>query len=225
MKRGSTFALDPKSAGALRRRRGQSARGRRPRAHGRWRRLACAPTATPAAIPVRLSLDAVWLPKQPADLVREATVRAGADGKGQPVPLGLLGRPMFEVVPAVLHAERGELSGYVYVDLREGADLDGYVAQARAAVDRALRLQLAAGRAHRVDRPVPDAVVGAAATAADRSARRAGDVGAALPAVPKPDRSADRPRVGSVRAGGQLLDAVSPRLQALCPSLGRACFR
>ncbi|HSS39656.1 MAG TPA: efflux RND transporter permease subunit, partial [Polyangia bacterium] len=96
-------------------------------------------------IPVRLSLDAVWLPKRPADLVREATVRAGADGKGQPVPLGLLGRPTFEVVPAVLHAERGELSGYVYVDLREGADLDGYVAQARAAVDRALRLKLLPG--------------------------------------------------------------------------------
>ena len=96
-------------------------------------------------VPVRLSFDAVWLHKPPADLVREATVRAGADGNGQPVPLGLLGRPVFEVVPAVLHAERGELSGYVYVDLREGADLDGYVAQARAAVDRALHQQLLPG--------------------------------------------------------------------------------
>jgi copper/silver efflux system protein len=96
-------------------------------------------------MPVRLSLNAIWLPKPPADLVREATVRAGADGSGQPVPLGLLGRPAFEVVPAVLHAERGELSGYVYVDLREGADLDGYVAQARTAVDGALRPQLLPG--------------------------------------------------------------------------------
>ncbi|HVV48678.1 MAG TPA: efflux RND transporter permease subunit, partial [Polyangia bacterium] len=99
--------------------------------------------AAPGAVgmPVRISLDAAWLPKLPtADLVRQATVRAGRDGDGQPVPLGLLGRVKHEVVPAVLHAERGALSGYVYVDLREGVDLDGYVAGARAAVDRAARL-------------------------------------------------------------------------------------
>jgi Cu(I)/Ag(I) efflux system membrane protein CusA/SilA len=89
-------------------------------------------------LPVRISLDAPWLSKLPQDLVRETTVRAGPDGKGQPVPLGLLGRPTFEVVPAALHAERGELSGYVYVDLAEGTDLDGYVARARAAVEHAL---------------------------------------------------------------------------------------
>jgi Cu(I)/Ag(I) efflux system membrane protein CusA/SilA len=91
---------------------------------------------------VHLSLDATWLSKPPEDLLREATVRAGRDGKGQAVPLGLLGRPKHEVVPAMLHAEGGELAGYVYVDLdegsRAGADLEGYVARARAAVDRAL---------------------------------------------------------------------------------------
>ena len=102
-----------------------------------------APGALP--LPVRFSLDASWLPSEPpADRVREATVRAGREGKGQPVPLGLLGRPTFEVVPAMLHAEGGELSGYVYVDLHEGvdegADLDGYVARARVAVDRAATL-------------------------------------------------------------------------------------
>jgi Cu(I)/Ag(I) efflux system membrane protein CusA/SilA len=86
----------------------------------------------------RLSVDPPWLHEHPQDLVREATVRAGRDGKGQPVPLGLLGRTKFEVVPAMLHAERGELSGYVYVDLADGADLDGYVARAGTAVDRAL---------------------------------------------------------------------------------------
>jgi copper/silver efflux system protein len=91
-------------------------------------------------MPVRISLDASWLPKAPlADLVREATVRAGPRGEGEPVPLGLLGRAKFEVVPAVLHAERGELSGYVYVDLRDGTDLEGYVGLARVAVDQALR--------------------------------------------------------------------------------------
>ncbi|HEY6478282.1 MAG TPA: efflux RND transporter permease subunit, partial [Polyangia bacterium] len=99
--------------------------------------------ATPGAVrgPVRLSLDASWLPSRPiADRVREATVRAGRRGDGQPVPLGLLGRARFEVVPAVLHAERGELAGYVYVDLREATDLDGYVGRARAAVDQAVTL-------------------------------------------------------------------------------------
>jgi Cu(I)/Ag(I) efflux system membrane protein CusA/SilA len=99
---------------------------------------------TAARLPVRFSLDAPWLHKPPQDLVREATVRAGRDGQGQPVPLGLLGRPKFEVVPAVLHAEHGELSGYVYVDLREGVDagtdLDGYVGRARTAVDQAATL-------------------------------------------------------------------------------------
>jgi Cu(I)/Ag(I) efflux system membrane protein CusA/SilA len=89
---------------------------------------------------VRISLEPTWMatPPLPQDLVREVTVRAGRDGEGQPVPLGLLGRPRFEVVPATLHAERGELGGYVYVDLVEGTDLDGYVARARAAVERAL---------------------------------------------------------------------------------------
>ncbi len=87
---------------------------------------------------VRLSVDPGWLHKTAQDLVREATVRAGRDGTGQPVPLGLLGRPKFELAPALLRAERGELSGYVYVDLPDGADLDGYVARAGAAVDRAL---------------------------------------------------------------------------------------
>jgi Cu(I)/Ag(I) efflux system membrane protein CusA/SilA len=38
-----------------------------------------------------------------------------------------------------LHAERGELSGYVYVDLAEGADLGGYVDRARGAVEHALQ--------------------------------------------------------------------------------------
>jgi Cu(I)/Ag(I) efflux system membrane protein CusA/SilA len=87
---------------------------------------------------LRLSVDPDWLHEHPEDLVREATVRAGRDGKGQPVPLGLLGRPTFQVVPAMLRAERGVLSEYVYVDLPDGADLDGYVSRAGAAVDRAL---------------------------------------------------------------------------------------
>jgi Cu(I)/Ag(I) efflux system membrane protein CusA/SilA len=99
---------------------------------------------------VRLSLSAPWLVKQPQDLVRDATVRAGRNaqsGTGQPVPLALLGRTVWETVPATMRAEHGELSGYVYVDLAEGTDIDGYVARARHDVEAAVGplLQTAAG--------------------------------------------------------------------------------
>ena len=111
-----------------------------------------ADAAAAAARPmrVRLSLSAPWLVKQPQDLVRDATVRAGRNaqsGTGQPVPLGLLGRAVWETVPATLRAEHGELSGYVHVDLEDGADIAGYVARARRDVEAAVgpTLQAAAG--------------------------------------------------------------------------------
>ncbi len=44
---------------------------------------------------------------------------------GQPVPLGLLGRPVYVRRPAALRTEHGELCAYVYVDLLPGADLAG----------------------------------------------------------------------------------------------------
>src|SRR5262249_51800313 len=90
-------------------------------------------------IPVRLALDAPWLHKPPQDLVRDATVRAGRDGRGQPIPLAFLGRPRFVVAPAMLRSDHGELCGYVHVDLSEGTDLAGYLSAARSAVDGALR--------------------------------------------------------------------------------------
>jgi copper/silver efflux system protein len=99
---------------------------------------------------VRLSLSAPWLVKQPQDLVRDATVRAGRNaqsGTGQPVSLALLGRTAWETVPATMRAEHGELSGYVYVDLADGTDIEGYVARARHDVEAAVGplLQAAAG--------------------------------------------------------------------------------
>src|SRR5206468_7249855 len=87
---------------------------------------------------VRLSLSAPWLVKQPQDLVRDATVRAGRNGEGQPVPLGLLGRAVWTTLPATMRAEAGELSGTVYVDLADGTDIEGYVARARRDVDAAV---------------------------------------------------------------------------------------
>ena len=95
------------------------------------------------ALPVRLALDAPWLPHKPLqDLLRDATVRAGQDGQsgkdGQPVPLAFLGRPTWVVAPAMLRSEHGELCGYVHVDLGEGTDLEDYLVRARGAVDGAL---------------------------------------------------------------------------------------
>jgi copper/silver efflux system protein len=105
---------------------------------GQLRSPDSAKAAAARMLPVRLSVSPAWLPKPPQDLVRDATVRAGADGKEQPVALGLLGHPKYEVAPATLRAEQGELSGYVHVDLVEGTDLEGFVARARHDVAHAL---------------------------------------------------------------------------------------
>lgn len=72
-----------------------------------------------------------------ADQLRDVTVRAGADGAGQPVPLGLLGHAVYATHPAMLRSERGELVAYLHVDLAAGADLTGYVQQAQRDVAEA----------------------------------------------------------------------------------------
>jgi Cu(I)/Ag(I) efflux system membrane protein CusA/SilA len=66
----------------------------------------------------------------PADMVRATTVR----GPAGPVPLSLLGEPGYVVRPAAIRTERGELCGYVYVDLDEGTDLAGYIDRAQRAI-------------------------------------------------------------------------------------------
>ena len=60
----------------------------------------------------------------PADQLRAVTVRAHGGG---PVPLALVGRAEYVTTPAMIRAERGEPVAYVYVDLTEGTDLQGYV--------------------------------------------------------------------------------------------------
>jgi Cu(I)/Ag(I) efflux system membrane protein CusA/SilA len=75
------------------------------------------------------------------DLLRETTVRAAAGpsgAPGQPVPLGLLGHPTYVRKPASLRTEKGELIAYVYVDLKDGVDVQGYVERARREVDAAI---------------------------------------------------------------------------------------
>lgn len=73
----------------------------------------------------------------PADQLRDVTVRAGTDGKGQPVPLALLGRPVYATPPAALRTERGELVAYLHIDLAGGADLAKTVEAAQGELDRA----------------------------------------------------------------------------------------
>jgi Cu(I)/Ag(I) efflux system membrane protein CusA/SilA len=110
-----------------------------------------APSASARPMRVRLSLSAPWLVKQEQDLVRDATVRSGRNGDGQPVPLALLGRTVWKTMPATLRSEGGELSGYVYVDLVDGTDIEGYVARARRDVEAALGPLLQAASGERLE--------------------------------------------------------------------------
>ena len=79
-------------------------------------------------------------PRGLADQLRTVTVRAGAasGAPGQPVPMGLLGRPVYVRRPAALRTEHGELCAYVYVDLLPGTDLQSYVERARRDVAAAV---------------------------------------------------------------------------------------
>jgi copper/silver efflux system protein len=71
-----------------------------------------------------------------SDRLRDITLRStGADS--QPVPLMLLGHPKYVRVPAALRSERGGLCAYLYVDLKEGTDIQRYVESARRAVTAA----------------------------------------------------------------------------------------
>lgn len=58
---------------------------------------------------------------------------------GAQIPLEALGRVITRTGPPMILDENGSLAGYVYVDL-EGRDTGGYVADAKAAVERELHL-------------------------------------------------------------------------------------
>jgi hypothetical protein len=93
-----------------------------------WASWPCRPTPPPRRRPmrVRLSLSAPWLVKQPQDLVRDATVRAGATRR--PAGAARAARALDVGDGARDDARRGgQLSGYVYVDLEDGTDIEGYV--------------------------------------------------------------------------------------------------
>src|SRR5262249_41657371 len=69
-----------------------------------------------------------------ADQLREVTVRSRA---GRVVPLGLLGHPVYDSVPASIRSENGELVAYVYIDLDSGIDVASYVQDAEQSLDAA----------------------------------------------------------------------------------------
>ena len=91
-------------------------------------------------LPVRVSLAQPWQPRPADALLREVSVRSRGEDGGQPVPLALLGRPVFEHVPSVLRAERGALVGYVHVELAAGADVLAYVSRAKDELARSVTL-------------------------------------------------------------------------------------
>jgi Cu(I)/Ag(I) efflux system membrane protein CusA/SilA len=107
-------------------RRGHVARSER----GAW-------AAPPQSKPYRVRIAAdMGMRRVDADLLREITVRP--IGGGAPVPLALLGRPVYKRVPAAIRSERGELVAYVYVDLDERTDVSSYVQGAQRALTQAL---------------------------------------------------------------------------------------
>jgi Cu(I)/Ag(I) efflux system membrane protein CusA/SilA len=83
---------------------------------------------------LRISPDLSMKPAD-ADLLREVTVRSKT---GQVVPLGLIGHPVHDTVPATVRTENGEMVAYVYVDLDSGTDVATYVTAARANLDGAI---------------------------------------------------------------------------------------
>jgi Cu(I)/Ag(I) efflux system membrane protein CusA/SilA len=87
---------------------------------------------------VRLQPNVSQSMRGPADLVRDITVRASEKGVEGPVPLALLGHPIYANRPATLRAERGRPVAYVVVDLAEGTDLRGYIEAAQRELDHAV---------------------------------------------------------------------------------------
>jgi copper/silver efflux system protein len=83
---------------------------------------------------LRISPDLSMKPAN-ADLLREITVRSTT---GQVVPLGLIGHPVYDTVPATVRTENGELVAYLYVDLESGTDVATYVKAGRENLDRAI---------------------------------------------------------------------------------------
>jgi Cu(I)/Ag(I) efflux system membrane protein CusA/SilA len=82
---------------------------------------------------VRVAAD-MSMRREDADDLRELTVRGSS---GLPVPLALLGRATYVTEPGVLRTEGSELVAYVYVDLKDGVDVERYTQSAGDALRKA----------------------------------------------------------------------------------------
>jgi Cu(I)/Ag(I) efflux system membrane protein CusA/SilA len=89
----------------------------------------------PSKQPYRLRVAAdMSMKRVDADQLREVTVRSAT---GVPVPLALLGHPLYQTVPAAMRTEKGEMVAYNYVDLTPGTDVSSYVELAQRDLERA----------------------------------------------------------------------------------------
>jgi Cu(I)/Ag(I) efflux system membrane protein CusA/SilA len=82
---------------------------------------------------VRVAAD-MTMRREDADDLREVTVRGSS---GLPVPLALLGQPTHVTEPGVLRTEGSDLVAYVYVDLKDGVDVESYTQGAEDALHKA----------------------------------------------------------------------------------------
>jgi Cu(I)/Ag(I) efflux system membrane protein CusA/SilA len=99
---------------------------------------------------VRLRPSAGEMTRTAEDLLRELTV--APRGEGSPVPLALLGRSSTGSEVALQRSERGELVGYVLVDLRDGTNVEDFVKLGQRALEAAASTRaLDLGPAERTD--------------------------------------------------------------------------
>jgi Cu(I)/Ag(I) efflux system membrane protein CusA/SilA len=90
---------------------------------------------SPQRKPYRVRVAAgMTMQREDADDLREVTVRGAS---GAPVPLGLLGKAAYIAEPGALRTEGNDLVGYVYVDLKNGVDVESYARNAQDALHRA----------------------------------------------------------------------------------------
>jgi Cu(I)/Ag(I) efflux system membrane protein CusA/SilA len=90
---------------------------------------------TPQTKPYRIRVATdMSMKREDADELREVTLRSSTE---PPVPLALLGHPVYVKEPGVVRTEGRELVAYVYVDLNDGVDVASYVRDAQTALDQA----------------------------------------------------------------------------------------
>jgi Cu(I)/Ag(I) efflux system membrane protein CusA/SilA len=81
---------------------------------------------------VRVASD-MSMKREDADELREVTLHSATE---PPVPLALLGHPLYVKQPGVIRTEGHDLVAYVYVDLNDGVDVASYVHGAESALEQ-----------------------------------------------------------------------------------------